>query len=250
LGGFSYAVPFGPDSASLLLKAVNQMYATVPALKGQVEQYNHKILWHRVIGDYGIMSKTPVKTLGDLDGMKVATIGAYHPKILKEAGAVPVIMGVATRYQSMQTNIIAGSVLPFDLNKNIRIHELAKHGTRLGLGAAFSTSVSMNREIWNQLSPEIQKIMLEVGDEASAKYASENDLLGGEAIKEMEAAGATFYDMSAADKAKWANMLPDFPAMWAQEMNKKGLPGTRIMSAYLDITEKLGVKHAREWGSK
>jgi len=250
LGGFSYAVPFGPSSAASLLKAVDKMYATVPALKAQVEQYNQKVLWHRVIGDYGIISKKPIKTLADLDGVKLASIGAYHPKILHAAGAVPVSMPVSQRYQSVQTGVVDGSVLPFDLNKNIRIHELAKYGTIIGLGAAFSTSVTVNRDVWNKLSPDVQEIFIAVGEEAATKYAAENDALGKQAIEDMKAAGVTFYTMSAADKAKWAEMLPDFPAEWAREMNGKGLPGTRIMQAYLDITTEMGIKHAREWGTK
>ncbi|MEE9201659.1 MAG: C4-dicarboxylate TRAP transporter substrate-binding protein [Dehalococcoidia bacterium] len=250
LGGFSYAVPFGPDKAVTLLKAVDEMYATVPQLKAQVEGYNQKIIWHRVIGDYGIMSKTPVRTVADLKGMKVASIGAYHPKILAAAGAVPVSMPVSQRYQSLQTGVVDGSVLPFDLNKNIRTHELVKYGTILGMGAAFSTSVTFNAEVWNKLPADIQEIILQVGAEASKKYAAENDALGMEAIEEMKAAGVEFIELPAAEKAKWAEMLPDFPAEWAREMNEKGQPGTRVMAAYLEITEKAGVKHARQWGTK
>jgi TRAP-type C4-dicarboxylate transport system substrate-binding protein len=203
-----------------------------------------------VIGDYGLMSKTPVRTLADLEGMKVASIGAYHPKILAAAGAVPVSMPVSQRYQSLQTGVVDGSVLPFDLNMNIRTHELVKYGTILGMGAAFSTSVTFNREVWNKLPEDIQEIILQVGAEASKKYAAENDALGLEAIEEMKAAGVEFIVLPAAEKAKWAELLPDFPAEWAREMNEKGQPGTRVMEAYLEITEKAGFQHARQWGTK
>lgn len=250
LGQFTYAVPFGPSEAVMVYESVSEMFDTIPALKALVEQHNQKIIFHRVIGDYNMVSKSPLGTLADLKGKKLASIGAYHPKILAAAGAVPVAMPVAERYQSMQTGVVEGSVLPFDLQVNIRLHEVAKYAIRLGLGAAFSTSVTINRDVWNKLPADIQEIILQAGDDAGRKLATDTDALTQKAVDDMQAAGLTFIDFPAAEKAKWAEMLPDYPAEWAREENGKGQPGTRVMQAYLDITTKAGFQHARSWGTK
>ena len=215
-----------------------------------MEQFNQKIIFYRVLGDYDVMSKSPIRTLADFKGKKLAAIGDYHPKIVAAVGGVPVAMPVAERYQALQTGVVEGSVLPFDLSANTRFHEVVKYGTEVGLGTAFSTAVTVNRDVWNRLPPDIQDIMLQAGVEAGRKLAQETDSLIEKALQDMKAAGVTIIDLPADERAKWSAMLPDYPAEWARDMNAKGQPGTRVMEAFLSITEKAGFKHARKWGTK
>ncbi|MEK7848603.1 MAG: TRAP transporter substrate-binding protein DctP, partial [Chloroflexota bacterium] len=112
LGNFSYAVPFGLDKSPMLLDAVTEMFNTIPALKAEIEQFNQKLIFYRVLGDYDVMSKSPIRTLADFKGKKLAAIGDYHPKIVAAVGGVPVAMPVAERYQALQTGVVEGSVLP------------------------------------------------------------------------------------------------------------------------------------------
>ena len=65
-----------------------------------------------------------------------------------------------------------------------------------------------------------------------------------------EQAGVTFCTISEADKAKWAQMIPDLPAEWAQEMEAQGLPGWEIVDTYIKLTKEAGHQWPREWGRR
>lgn len=250
LGNFSYAVPFGPDKATVMLEAATKLYDAVPELKAEIERNNMKIIFLRVIGNYDIVSKSPIRTLDDLKGKKLASIGDYHPKIVQAGGGTPVAMPVAERYQALQTGVVEGSVLPLDLSVNSRFHEVAKNAIQVGLGAAYSTAITINQDVWNKISPANQKIILEVGAEAGKNLAGRTDKMIEDAIVTIKASGGTIIDFPAPEKAKWAEKLPDFPAEWAKDMNGKGLPGTKVMETYFDIAAKAGFKQVRPWGTK
>jgi TRAP-type C4-dicarboxylate transport system substrate-binding protein len=82
LGNWTYAVPFGPGDPYVILEAAQRLYAEVPALREEIETYNMIFLVPSVIDTYNLISKEPIVTFEDFDGIKIASIGSYHPKIL------------------------------------------------------------------------------------------------------------------------------------------------------------------------
>src|SRR3990170_8129800 len=106
LGNFTYAVPFSTTDTRLLSKIVMDMYDTIPALRAEVEKYNQKYVFPTMLSNYDIQSRKPVQTLEDLKGVKIASIGAYHPRWLQAVGAAPIAMPVAERFAALQTGVI------------------------------------------------------------------------------------------------------------------------------------------------
>lgn len=62
--------------------------------------------------------------------------------------------------------------------------------------------------------------------------------------------GVTFFDMSPEEKAKWSSLIPDLPALWAQDMETKGLPGWDVAQGWVKITEEMGWEWNRAWAVK
>jgi TRAP-type C4-dicarboxylate transport system substrate-binding protein len=249
LSNWNYAVPFGPGDPKIILEATKRLYNEVPELQAEVERYNQKIFIPMVIDTYNLTSKRPIVKFEDFKGIKIASIGAYHPKILNAAGASAIHMPVAERYTALQTGVIEAEFLPWDVSFAYKYHDYNKHATWVDMGSAMPTFVAVNLDFWKKLPGDLQELMLTVATEATERNMELIKIRREEAIVGFKAAGVTFHEMPFEDKIKWANALPDIPAEWIREMEGKRLAGRRVMVRYLEILEEMGHKFPRKWAA-
>ena len=59
--------------------------------------------------------------------------------------------------------------------------------------------------------------------------------------------GGTIIDVSAEDRAAWANAMPNIAAAWAENLNGKGEQGSEMLAAYLSKLETAGFVGVRDW---
>jgi len=249
LGNFTYAVPFGPGDPDVILEATVKVFDDVPGLRQEVENYNLVFLMPSVIDTYNLTSKEPIVNFEDFDGIKIASIGSYHPRILESAGATAIAMPVGERYQALQTGVIEAEFLPWDISHAYKYHDFNKHITWVDMGAAMPVGLGINRDIWDSLPADLQQLMIDVADEAVDLNASLILERRNIAIDEWEELGITRHDMPDEERAKWANALEDIPGNWIGEMEDKGLPGREVMIGYIKILEELGHTFPRQWAA-
>ena len=249
LGNWTYAVPFGPGDPNLILEAAQRLYNEVPALREEVEAYNMVFLAPSVIDTYNLTSKEPIVTFEDFDGIKIASIGSYHPKILEGAGATAIAMPVAERYQALQTGVIEAEFLPWDISHAYKYHDFNKHITWVDMGAAMPVGLGVNKDTFESLPPDLQQLMIDVADEAVDLNASLILERRNAALEEWEELGIIRHEMPEEDRAQWANALEDIPGNWIAEMEGKGLPGSEVMVSYIEILEELGHNFPRDWAA-
>ena len=249
LGNFTYAVPFGPGDPGVILEAAVRVYNEVPGLRQEVENYNLVFLMPSVIDTYNLTSKEPIVNFEDFDGIKIASIGSYHPRILESAGSTAIAMPVADRYQALQTGVIDAEFLPWDISHAYKYHDFNKHITWVDMGAAMPTGLGINRDIWDSLPDDLQQLMQTVADEAVEFNASLILERRNIALEEWEELGITRHNMPDEERAKWANALDDIPGNWIAEMEDKGLAGRDVMIGYIEILEELGHSFPRNWAA-
>ena len=249
LGNFTYAVPFGSGDPAVILKAIRTLYDTVPALRAETERYNQKYLLPGVIDTYNLTSTKPVVNFEDFDGIKIASIGAYHPKILNAAGATAIHMPVAERYQALQSGVIEAEFLPWDISYAYKYQDFAKHATWVDMGGAAPVGLGINRDIWNSLPQDLKQLMLDVADEAADQQVALIEERREAAKAGFAEAGVTFHEMPFAEKELWAQALADIPGEWIAEMEEKGLAGEKVMVNYLNLLEEAGHEFPRKWAA-
>ena len=246
LGNWTYAVPFGPGDPKLILEAALRVFDEVPALLEEVEGYNLKFLLPAVIDTYNLTSKEPIITFEDFDGIKIASIGSYHPRILEGAGATAIAMPVGDRYQALQTGVIEAEFLPWDISHSYKYTDFNKHITWVDMGAAMPIALGVNRDLWDSLPADLQQIMIEVAEEATVRNANLILERRNAALEEWGAEGITRHEMPFEEKQKWAEALSDIPGEWIEE---NGATGEAVMVAYLNILEELGHEFPRNWAA-
>ena len=125
-----------------------------------------------VIDTYNLTSKEPIVTFEDFDGIKIASFGSNHPKILQCAGATAIAMPVADRYQALQTGVIEAEFLPWDFSHAYMYHDFNKNIAWVDMGGGMPVALGVNKDTWDSLTVDLQQLMLDVADEAVQLKAS------------------------------------------------------------------------------
>ena len=190
------------------------------------------------VSDQELISTKPIGGLAALKGLKVRAIGRAWPKLISEYGGVPLTMPWPEVYEGLSRGTLEANVGYVTANVSAKLHEVAKHHTRIHLGAPAGPMAIMNKAKYDALPADVKKIMAEVSAEyvdlLAADYAKDLDA----AMSTMKAGGVTFYEWPAADRAKLEGSMRKMWKAWADGMDAKGLPGNDALKRYQELQKK------------
>jgi len=124
------------------------------------------------------------------------------------------------------------------------VYEVAKHLTRIDIGAMYFGSVAVNKKFYDGLPKEVQDAFVQAGKATSKAHGAHVTKTANAALETMKSAGLQIADLPAAEKTKWVQGLPDLVAPWLQTT---GEPGKAVLRAYFDELRARGVKPLRDW---
>lgn len=152
-----------------------------------------------------ILTKNPVNSLADLNGMKLRAPGAYG-KFVAEFGVAPVTMSFSEVYTSLATGVIDGCASSNLIDyRDGKFYEQAKHLYAIPLSGAQVAGLIVNQGAWDSLPDDLKAIV----DTASVWHgndqANKSTVWVADALGEMVGNGLqqTGAAMSADDSAKW-----------------------------------------------
>jgi len=201
---------------------------------------DYKVLWFYSCGPGQLHSVTKrMRTLDDLNGMKMRAPSAYMTKALKLLGANPVGMPISKLQMSLQKKVIDGMLTPWSAVTDFRLFDLVKNLTELNMYVS-PMVVVMNKEKYNSL-PDFAKKAI---DRASgkqwgmhaAKVYDEHDI---NTIKENNKnKKIKVFKLPEGERRKFIKKLKVMEGEWADEMSKKGLPAKEILEAVHKSADK------------
>ncbi|MFH1060129.1 MAG: C4-dicarboxylate TRAP transporter substrate-binding protein [Pseudomonadota bacterium] len=251
LGQFEYVFPFGPLDPVIVTKAKRKMFEEFPQFAADLAKYNAVQVYNASAAVYQILSKTPVRDLEEMKGKKISLIGRYFGRWFETIGAVPVVVPAAERYTMLQTGVLDMDLLPIDLFFAFKIYEQATNLVKVDALTGNFLDLWINANSLAKLPKPMQQLLLEVGQEVEMRVATEVvPTWSKRVMDDFKKRGITVIDFPAAERDKWAGMLPDIPAEWAQEVTEQGYPGWEIVKRYQDLTTEYGYKWPRKWGVK
>ena len=198
-----------------------------------------KVMYLHALGPAIIHTKRPVEKLEDLKGMKILCHG-LGAKVVGALGALPVAMPIPERYDALQKGIADGAVHPMEANKGFRMSEVTKYTTQC-FGAAYSAGlfVVMNKEKWNNLSSDIQKIIEQINEEWIEKTGKAWDEIDKEGTDFTLAKGNKIIPLSKEENERWAKLLSPILDGYVKNMKEKGLPGEEALKFCLEELKKI-----------
>jgi len=244
---FSVFVPFGAGDPAVAAKVYWELYETNPDLRAILEDdYNQVYIGAAMLSSYGLITSF---AWDDLDGLKHRKLAAAGPNLpwVSSIGAVPVQSSLNEGYTSMQTGVYEGWVISPDGATSFKLEEVSRQYTVTDFGAIQTPLLTMNRDKWESLDADQQRIVREVAHEWNEYAGRHIQEKQAQALKLMEQKGLRIKRLSQEERAAWANMLPNIPKERMAEIRQRRMRGADVIPQYIGLLKKYGVALPRDW---
>jgi TRAP-type C4-dicarboxylate transport system substrate-binding protein len=228
-------LPLGSRSGLVATRLANDFYA-----RFQPKELDEvKVMYLHAHGPGFLHTKTPVRSLENLKGMKIRATGTTA-KIVAALGAAPVAMPMGESYDALSRGVTQGIVCPTESLQGWKLGEVIKYSTQ-DYGAAYSVNffVVMNKARWNSLPAEVQKAIEQVNAEWIDKTGSawdEMDKAGGAFAAGL---GTALIPLAAEENARWAAAVQPLFDEYVQDKTAKGLPAAEALKYARDRLKQL-----------
>lgn len=176
--------------------------------------------------------KQPVKDVADVTGLKLRSTGGAQDLTLRAIGAVPVRMAAPDAYESLSRGTMDGLLFPLESVVAYGLDKLVKYSTDgLGFGS-FIVSYSISETAWKRLSPEIQKVMVDVANEIVPSACQEVQKAEETTKKSMEATGVRFETVQPETRAKFKDLMKGVAKTWADGLDSRGKRGSDALREF------------------
>lgn len=247
LQNLSFVTPFVTTDAELLTKSMDLMADKFPAFREGWKPFNQVYLTNGcVLDSYQMFTKSEVTQMSQFKGMKVAGAGV-NLRYLQGLGAAGVGGSLVSFYNKLKTGVVSGAMLWPEAVVRFKIVEVAPYMLKADLGSVCSKAINMNADSWKKLPKEVQMAISEGAIGYRNEMAKQAVAKGGSSVKAYEKKGGKVHTLSADERKAWAMGMPNIAKQWAEGLEKKGVPGKQILSAYMDMMRAANAPILRHW---
>ena len=170
-----------------------------------------------------------VRTLEDFKGLKIRGTGTSG-KVVAALGGSPVGKAMGETYQMLQKGVVDGSLHPVETNKGWKVGEVVSYMTQ-NFSTAYTTTfaVFMNKDKWNSLTPEQQKIIREINAEFALKHGQAWDTSDEEGMAFFLEKGGKVISQSDEQAKIWAENAASVIDEYIQASSEKGIDGQAVV---------------------
>jgi TRAP-type C4-dicarboxylate transport system substrate-binding protein len=227
-------LPMGMKTGLVATKVINDYYK-----KFKPKEFDEvKIMYLHGHGPGILHTKKEVKKLEDLKGMKIRCTG-MAAKIVGALGATPVAMPMGETYDAISRGVVDGSMAPQEALQGWKWGEVVKY-TIENFGSSYSTGffVVMNKDKWNSLPPDVQKIIEQVNEEYIEKQGKLWDEIDKAGRDYTIGRGNKIISLSPDEDRRWEKAVRPLLDGYKKSMKDKGLPGEEVLSFYFQTIYK------------
>lgn len=227
--------PLGFTSGYQATKLMNEYYK-----KFKPKEFDDvKVMYFHGHGPGILHTRTkPVNKLEDMKGLKIKTSGSLT-QLMTLLGAVPVAMPMQEAYDSISKGVADGLMAPYEPLMGWKLAEVIKCTTEThGVGYSTTFLVSVNKDKWNSIPPEQQKIIEQINQEWIEKHGKLWDQWDKDAKDLSLKRGNKVITLSAQENARWHAKAEPLFADYVKKMKDKGLPGDEVLKFARDFIKK------------
>ena len=215
-----------------------EFYDTFPEIQNEFKDV--VLLNPMLLDPYNLLSKKKeFKKAEDFKGAKIGGTGAKM-EIVKHYGGAHVQMVPPDSYLNLDKGVIDAGFLTFAQVRDYKLHEICKFVTTQDFGCGGGI-VIMNKEFFNSMSPEDQKLIKDMWVE-SRPYSVAGAKEGIDAGRKlMQEANNTIYDPTPEEIAAWEIAAEPAFAQWKADCKTAGVDDAtidKILQAWKDLRAK------------
>jgi TRAP-type C4-dicarboxylate transport system substrate-binding protein len=224
-----FELPFMMTNAEATSKAYWEM-AEKYMLNDDFKDFHTIGVW--VHGPGVIHSKEPVKTVADLNGVKLRAPTRVTNMMFSSLGATPVGMPVPAIPEALSKGVVDATVIPWEVAGILKVPELVNNHTEFGDASLYTTSFifAMNKDKYESLPDDLKAVI-------DANSGLEFSAFAGKTMQEYDAPtrkvaverGNNIMVLTADEVQEWRDASQGTIDAWVKEMDDKGLDGTALL---------------------
>ena len=196
-----------------------------------------KVLTMFTTAPTNIMSKVPVRTLKDINGLDLRASGGAA-QILGAWGANPVGMPMPATVEALQKGVVKGLFSSLETMKDFKFAEMCSYVTMTNT-VIYPFAVVMNIDKWKALPKDVQKVMDDLIVEQAEWTGNYMDNHVKDSINwSKKTHNVEFINLSKKEKAKWDKKLQFLNDKWVAGAKEKGLPAKKIVKDIKKLISK------------
>jgi TRAP-type C4-dicarboxylate transport system substrate-binding protein len=242
-----FEMPLGFPSGYVASMVANDFYSKFKP----TEWKDVHVLYLTMSGPLVLMTvNKPVKTLEDLKGLKIRATGAIAD-ITKALGASPIPLAMPDVYDALRRQVIDGTILDLSVLRQWKFAEVQKFVTanwQIGCGYTFYQVINKNK--WDKLPPDVQKVFTEVGQEIMTANAMQWNELDIDSRDYFKSLGGQVINLNEAEVAKWKKAVEPVIANYKKDMAGKGHNAAEVDSWIKFINERMDYWEKQEQQKK
>ncbi len=243
---YLYMAPFGRHTMEQVLEIDKAVRAQVPAMNQAFLDHNQVYLTSAASGTMNLFTTFPVRSIDDLRGRKLGASGSMG-HWLRGTGAVVVNANMAASYTDIRNGLYEGYPISVALAFPYKTYEAAKKMTRVHFGISATSSLTVNRDTWEKFPAYVKQIFRDVAKGWAPTQARIDLAKHNKFISIMKKKGLTITDLSEKERKRWAKAMPNIAAEWADGLEKRGIPGRAVLTAYMNELRARNIDIARQW---
>jgi TRAP-type C4-dicarboxylate transport system substrate-binding protein len=246
LSQLTFFVPFTGANVEEVLEVTAKLHDEVPELNKGFARFGQRVLGLMGTDSYYLVTNFPVNSFDDLKGRKLGLPGSAANWV-KGTGAVPVSTTVSEYYNSIKTGVYDGVIVFASGIVPFKLHEVAPYITDIGMGAMLAGAQTINEAVYQGLPTEVREVLDEVGKDYQRQLGVEGVKEAKEAVEKAAKLGAKVSVLSAKERVRWADAMPNITKEWAEAQEARGLPARRLVSLYVKALKERRADLARDW---
>jgi len=236
-------LPFNTLSAEAASVALTRTYQKYFEKFGEYKDV--KLLAFSVFAGRQIMNKVrPVSTVDDYHGLKLWTTPGLLAKAVEAVGATPVVAPFPQLFEFASKGTVDGMMFTPETAMSSQTAKYVKYYTVVpgGLGS-LSFALVMNKQRWEALSPEHQKIIQDIADTLPSVFGKAQDAAEAGALKAMD---VKVTDASPELIAALQERLKGFEAAWIVTAKEAGVENPEeVLSYYKEQMKQVAAEAAK-----
>ncbi len=246
LEAFAVHAPFVKTSRKQLVQIDANLRKQIPEMNDAYKEHNQVFIQSGLNDSMQLFTRFPVTRLEDLKGRKIGSSGTFA-QWLRGTGAVTVNSSMNQSYTNIKNGVYEGYPVSIILSFVYKTWSAAPYYTRVDFGPTVTSGMTFNMDVWADLPAKVQQIIRE---EAAKWPDYQNAADNGKRTKFeniMKKNGVKFSTLPEDQRKKWAMAMPNIAKEWAARLDKRGLPGSKLLTAYLDELRAANIEIARHW---
>jgi len=236
-------LPLASSDPWVGLHAMYDLMTTNDQLKGALAEHDLVYLGNFTTTSvqFECTEGNEIRTVADLKGKRIRASATYA-KILNDLGANMINMTYSEIYQALDSGLADCSAGYFYAMRAFKTPEVTSTVTRVDWGQIMGFAIAINRNVWDDLTLEQQKIFRSAGANMIDHYAKELLNETDEIVAALPTGKlgnkVTIIEMSEVERQKLISGSDKYIKEWIDGMSEAGLDGQGIWNQYMELLTK------------